>query len=121
MNPQEPEQQNNQPSVDPQPPVTPITPQLQQPVVTEAPRKSHKKLALWLIIGPTALFILAIVLSILSGLIFNGSSSDGGLFGDTSPLRTIINLFFFLSMLISIITWLPGLIIGIVLLAKQSK
>lgn len=121
MNPQEPQQQNYQPPVAPQPPVTPIAPQPPQPAVAEPPQKSHKKLALWLIIGPSALFILAILLSILSGFIFNGSASDGDLFGDTSPLKSIVNIFFFLSMLISIITWLPGLIIGIVLLAKQSK
>lgn len=127
MNPQGPEQQNYQPPTAPQPPVAPVAPQppvapqSPAPSVVEAPRKSHKKLALWLIIGPSALFIVAIGLSILSNLIFNSTSADGELFGDASPLKSIFNIFFFLSMLVSFITWLPGLIIGIVLLAKQSK
>lgn len=119
MNPQGPEQQNYQPPTVPQ---APIAPQPPVPSVVEAPRKSHKKLALWLIIGPSALFIVAIGLSILSGFLFNNSQpTDSELFTPASPVQTILNIVIFLSMAVSIITWLPGLIIGIVLLAKQSK
>lgn len=134
MNPQGPEQQSYQPPTPPeQPTVTPPQPPVppapagqpvapQAPQVVEAPGKSHKKLALWLIIGPSALFVVAIGLSLLSALFFNNAQpTDGEMFAPVSPVQTIFNLFFFLSMLVSIVTWLPGLIIGIVLLAKQSK
>jgi len=125
MNPQEPQQQNYQPPTEPQqqnqqPPadsqLTPAAaPQIQAP-------KSHKKLALWLIIGPSALFILTIVLFALSNFLFSASQpADGELFGETSPVKTIFNIVFFLGMAVSFITWLPGLVIGIVLLAKQPK
>lgn len=113
MNPQEPQQQN---------PQAPVEPQYTQPVVAEAPRKNHKKLALWLMIGPSALFVVTIVLYALSNFIFSASQPvDGELYGDTPILKTILNILFFLSGIVTIITWLPGLIIGIILLAKQSK
>lgn len=126
MNPQAPEQQNYQPpATPPVPPATsqpPVVPQAPTPTIVEAPKKSHKKLALLLIIGPTALFILAMVLYAISNFAFSSSQpTDGDLYGDVSPIKTILNIFLFLSSAVSILTWLPGLIIGIVLLAKQSK
>jgi hypothetical protein len=124
MNPQEPQQQNYQPPTEPvqqnyqQPPA----PQTIQPVVVGPPKKSHKKLALLLLIAPTTLFIFAILLMALSNLFFSVQMSEtGDLFGQTPVGKTILNILIFLFSAIAFISWLPGLVIGIVLLVKQSK
>lgn len=113
MNPQEPQKQQHPPQ--------PIDPPYVQPLVAESPKKSKKRLALILIIGPTALFIVAIILGVLSNLLFNAQMSEGDLFGQTPVGKTIFNLFTFIFSGIAVLAWLPGLIIGIILLVKQSK
>ena len=112
MNPQEPQQQNYQP---------PTGPQYVSPTTPVAPKKSRKKLALLLIIGPTALLILAIIITAFSNLLFNTQVNEGELFEQVPVGKTILNIFTFLFGAVAILTWLPGLIIGIILLAKQSK
>jgi hypothetical protein len=112
MNPQEPQQQSTQP---------PNEPQYAKTVVAEPLKKNHKKMALTLIIGPTALFIAAIVISALSNLLFSAQINEGELFGQVPVGKTILNIITFLFGAVAVLTWLPGLIIGIVLLAKQSK
>jgi hypothetical protein len=111
----DPQQQPNQPQ-------TPITPQQTtfQPAVQEMPRKSHKKLALSLLIAPTALFILSLILGIVAAQIGSAPAQDGDLFGEASPAKQILNIIALLSAGVSFLTWLPGLIIGIILLAKKK-
>jgi Na+/proline symporter len=112
MNPQEPQEPNAQ---------QPLEPSYVQPLVAESPQKSKKRLALILIIGPTSLFILAIVVSIVSNLLFNTQMSEGELFNQVPVGKTVFNIIIFLLSAVAFLTWLPGLIIGIILLAKQSK
>jgi hypothetical protein len=113
MNPQEPQEEQH--------PLQPIDPPYVEPVVAESPKKSKKRLALILIIGPTVLFVAAIIISALSNLFFSAQISESELFGQVPIGKTILNIFSFLFGAIAILTWLPGLIIGIILLTKQSK
>jgi hypothetical protein len=93
------------------------TPQPVQP----AKKSNRTKLALWLMIGPTALFIvtfmLFIIVSIVSALLVSGSTS----FGTTSAIQSAANILLYLAGGISIIAWLPAMITGIVLLATRPQ
>lgn len=115
MNPQQNEQQ---PNVE-QPQFTQPTPV--QPQAAPIQTKSHKKLALLLLIGPSALLVIGIILYTISNFIFSAvgpQPTADNLFPD-NPARTIINTLLFLVSTVSILTWLPGIIIGIILLNKK--
>ena len=78
------------------------------------------KLALWLLIAPTALFVATFLLFAIANWILNPTmwpTADGEAFAPTPIGVTIANIVLFLTGTISVITWLPGLITGIVLLA----
>lgn len=109
------------------------------------------KAALWLMIAPTALLFASFVLfavvnwvvgaagpvethtscnsissgsSLADGLEGASRDEDCSMFGDTtgtSIFRTIANIVLFLTGAVGVITWLPGLIIGIVLLATKPQ
>jgi hypothetical protein len=70
------------------------------------------KIALWLLIAPTAMIIAGLLLFALASWIL----SYNDLLGSNALTVTLNILLYFIS-LIGILTWLPGLIIGIVLLA----
>jgi ABC-type sugar transport system permease subunit len=115
---------------------------VQQPV-QPGKTSGRTKLALWLMIGPTLLIILAFVGYAILNLATSsmtepsancdtssqrpldneGSSSDApcDLFTDTSPAQSIGNILLYLVGAIAFLTWLPGLITGIVLLATRPK
>lgn len=104
MNPQD-EQNNTYTTTTP--PSAPIQPAIEQPAT---PKKRRTGLALLLLIGPSALIIFAIILAAVSNFIFGEAEN---------PIRTIINVFVFLAGTVTILAWLPGIVIGIVLLAKK--
>jgi hypothetical protein len=89
-----------------------------RPIVQTPQKKSHKKLALVLLIAPTALFILAFIFAIIAGQI-DAAPTQSDLFEKTSPAKQIFNIFSFISAIVGFISWLPGLIIGIILLVKK--
>jgi F0F1-type ATP synthase membrane subunit c/vacuolar-type H+-ATPase subunit K len=82
-------------------------------------QKKHKALGLTLVIGPTALFILAFVFAMLAGLASN-TPAEGELFAEANPIQQGLNVLVFICAGLGFLTWLPGLIIGIVLLAKKK-
>ncbi len=114
---------------------------------TETPQTTTKmstrtKAALWLLIGPTALYIVLIIAFAMVNWVFlstptttttycdTGYSVQEGIYGDgctTTPtdsvetVRAILNVILFLGGALAFISWLPGLIIGIVLLATAPK
>lgn len=106
MNPQQ-EQQNTSP----QPTETPLAPV----------KKRRTGLALLLLIGPSALIILAIIIAAVSNFIFSATAPTTGdaLFTNEHPAHTIVNVIVFLMGTVSVLSWLPGIIIGIILLAKK--
>jgi hypothetical protein len=129
----EPQQEPGQPKQQPTPPVVqPPEPSLvQTPLNTpeetvqtpfqELPKKSHKKLlGLLLLIGPSALLLLSILLYSVANLMANSQpTGTDQLFPEPTPLLVVANIFLFIVGGISVITWLPGIIIGIILLNKK--
>ena len=81
----------------------------------QAPKKSHKTLALFLLLGPTALIVVSFILYAVVNFAFSNTVLPGA----ESPVQTILNVFLFLAGTVSVLTWLPGIIIGIILLAKK--
>lgn len=101
------------------------------------------KLALSLILGPTVLFALCFILFAVTNTAGGNipseipdsctqvSIGDGGandqrdctdeLFGKTTASESTINTLIFFFAGVAILTWLPGLIAGIILLAKKPN
>lgn len=98
-----------------------------QPATTLQPtrRNSRKIAAIWLLVGPTALVVLSIAAYAIANLILNNTasidSSGTELFGQQSVAVTVTNIALFITGAIGVIAWLPGIVIGIVLLATQKK
>lgn len=109
--------------MDPTP--TPLLQPADSPASTQ--QRTHKRtvIALWLMIGPTALIVATIILYAVVNFLFGATTpaptSDAALFAEQSPLRNIVNIILFLLGATSVATWLPGMIVGIVLLATGKK
>jgi uncharacterized membrane protein len=109
--------------------------------------KSNKRKLIWglvSLIGPTALLIGAILLYALINFFYAAAepavvtgpgvdcmnnpyagvcapqSENESVFADQGPVRTIINVILFLVGALVVITWLPGIIVGIILLASRK-
>lgn len=118
--------------------------------VSVPPKKvsGRTKAALWLMIAPTALLVLTFVLyaginwvlaagvtsdpsnctpatsdySISQGLNAIPNDEDCSTVShETSIFATLVNIFLFLAGVIGVLSWLPGLVIGIVLLATKPR
>lgn len=80
------------------------------------------KAALWLLIGPTALLVAAFILFAVTNWVFGATTTQTDeLFAEPSMITTIINVVLFLAGALSVLTWLPGLIVGIILLATRPS
>lgn len=101
------------------------------------------KVALWLVLGPTILFFITIILYALVNFIFAGTATTGPtpecyaaqqsadpgtdilcndvITKEEHPVASFINVVLFAVGSISVFAWLPGLIIGAVLLIKRPK
>ena len=93
-------------------------------------QKANKLKTTWGIIclvAPTALVIVSIlayaILNFIAGSQETTQLASDSLFAETgpSPLRTIGNVLLFLVGAIAVMTWLPGIIIGIVLLSQRQR
>jgi hypothetical protein len=108
-----------------QPEAPAYQPPIEQPAaVTTVSNKKRKILGLWLLIGPTALIVSSIILFAIVNFITSSMApapTDSELFAPRSPLESVMNIIMFLVGAISILTWLPGIIIGIILLTTQKK
>lgn len=110
MNPQQPETPAYQPA---------STPAAPSPTSTN----KRKILALWLLIGPTALIIGSLLLYAVVNFILASTAptpTTNELTGPTSPVATILNVILFLVGALSVAAWLPGIIAGIVLLTTSK-
>lgn len=93
-----------------------------QPVQSATKSKKQLVWGLVCLFGPTVLIVVSILLYSIINLIFGATAtSDGDLFGDSSPAKTILNVILFIIGAFSVATWLPGIIGGIVLLATRKK
>jgi hypothetical protein len=124
----DPQQEKTQPKDEPVQPSQPTlvqtpldtpAPTPEQPI-QDQPRKAHKTLGLILLIGPSVLLFLAVLLYALSNLITASQpTATEDLFPQPTPLSTIINILLFLMGAIGVIAWLPGIIVGIILLNNK--
>lgn len=71
--------------------------------------------ALWLLIGPTALLIVTFILYAIVNLI-NGNDVNATL----DALNVAVNSLLFIAGVISVLAWVPGIVIGIVLLVTKK-
>lgn len=92
------------------------------------PNKMSRRtiLALWLLIAPTGLWIVVILGNILMNALIRagtntGLNSGGDMFASAAIGAVIGAVVLFIIGAIAFITWLPGLIIGIVLLATKPQ
>lgn len=107
-----------------------IQPALQSTPTVDTARiqKTNKLKTTWGIIclvAPTALFILSLVayfiLHFATGGGWQYAHGDSSLFADPPIVQTIGNIILFIVGAVTVITWLPGIIIGIVLLATRQR
>ena len=70
--------------------------------------------AIWLLVGPSILLFLVFFLFAISNWFFGITGTTG-----SNSFTVIINVFLWLLGVIGLIAWLPGLILGIVLLATK--
>ena len=77
--------------------------------------------ALWLLIGPSALIIVDLILYALMNWIFTATAPapSSELFAPQTGASVFVNILLFIFGLIGILAWLPGIIIGIVLLTTK--
>lgn len=95
-----------------------------QPANTPRPtqRNSRKIAAIWLLVGPTALITFSVLAYALANLIFASTVSDNAELFTQQPIAvTITNIVLFIAGAIGVIAWLPGVVIGIVLLATRKQ
>ena len=91
-------------------------------------QKKGKKLALFLILGPSlgmvgAILLYAIINFIISS--FSGGDVSGAqssdLYGDNNIFKTIANVLLFLLGAISVASFFPCLVVGIILLSRRNR
>lgn len=111
-------------------PITPQTPP--QPVAATltseqilALKKSNKLKLVWgliCLIGPTALLLITIMsYAVINFVAAQSITSDGVLFAPPSIAHTVANVVMFLIGALATLTWLPGIVIGIILLAQRQR
>ncbi len=84
---------------------------------------TRTKVALSLLLGPTVLIAVSFALFALLNLVFNPTfwpTPDTANFAATPVFITILNVILFTIGSIGIVSWLPGIIIGAVLLATKK-
>jgi hypothetical protein len=123
----DPQQQPSQQPVSPQPQQPPAAysrptlvpePQMATPPETTAPaHKKSIKMPIILMAWPTVALILVILLYALANLLA-GSPTDGDTFGETNPIKSVLNVLLFIiggsSVLLGPISFIIGLVLLIV-------
>lgn len=96
-----------------------------QPVAPVSSRKNTRRtVALWLLIGPTALIIGTLILYAVIGYLLTVGAPlqpNGLSYHDPSIFSVGANIFLFIAAIVGITTWLPGLIIGTILLVTKKE
>ncbi len=98
------------------------TPETTPTPASQEPRRYDKR-KVWAILCvtvPTALWIVTIALAAVINIVFNDVIGNEGRLESMYPLHVALNIFAFLLGTIAFLTWLPGIITGIVLLATRK-
>ena len=139
MDPSQPNDHQQQPPVAApptgQPPVT--APYAQQTVPYPAPsqptdpaararvNKLKFRWGLIALIGPTALLIITLtayaVINFALSTNTTSTMDSSTMFASTAPITTVVNIILFVVSAVVVLTWLPGIIAGIVLLATRKR
>ena len=86
---------------------------------------SNKKRRTWAFVclfGPTALIIISVLLyALMNFFLGSATTNESDLLANPPVWKTIMNVVLFLVGAITVLTWLPGIIIGIVLLATPKR
>lgn len=95
-------------------------------IPASAPAKNKRKiLALWLLIGPTALIFATLILFAIANFIFTSAypteTMTTEMFGAPTLGGMLINLMLFFIGATSVAAWLPCITIGIILLNTKQK
>ena len=83
-------------------------------------RRSNKLKLTWgliCLIAPTALIIFSIIIYAIFNFVFSSLDSASG----ASSPNAIVNILLFLVGGLAVLTWLPGIIVGIILLATRKS
>lgn len=83
---------------------------------------TQKKKLIWgliLVIAPTVLWIVSLILFAINNIVAGAISADMNSFGD-NPAYIVVNILAWFMGAIAFLSWLPGLITGIVLLATRK-
>ncbi len=101
----------------------PVQPPVSPTASVDPTRRNKQKLvwALICLIGPTALLIATVLLYAVVNLIGGASGQHASAFGQPSLAEQIVNIVLFLIGALVVLTWLPGVIIGIILLASRKR
>ena len=89
-------------------------------------RRSNKKKLVWgliCLIGPSVLLVVSLTAyAVINFMVNTNASAPAGdsLSADTNPIAVITNVMLFIVGSITVLTWLPGIIIGIILLASRK-
>lgn len=108
----------------PQTPSVTTPPPALTPEQIEQFRVSNRRKLIWgliCLIGPTVLAVVTIVAYAVMNFVFSSTVSTDGLYGTPSVGRQIGNVVMFLIGALATLTWLPGIIGGIVLLSTRRK
>lgn len=100
----------------------------QTPPLTAAPTPqldAHKrrKLLVWgliCLIVPSAALIVAVLTAAIANLVFgNGTVPGSDPSAPVNPAQLVVNVLVFFVGITALLTWLPGVILGIILLVKR--
>ncbi len=108
-------QPSHQPYIPPPPEQSSYTPEQQAAI-----RRSNKLKLTWglvCLIAPTALLILSVLIYAIFSFAFPSFDSASG----ASSPNAIVNILLFLIGGLAVLTWLPGIIVGIILLATRKS
>ncbi len=108
-----------------QQPYVPIAPEqaTYAPEQAAAIRRSNKLKLVWgliCLIAPTALIIISILVYAITGFVFSSITSASDPSYAPSPNQAV-NILLFLISAFAALTWLPGIIVGIILLATRKR
>ncbi len=89
--------------------------------MTTTKKNNRLILALCLLIGPTVLMIICFVLIAIVNLIYASTIAGSTAYGTVSPVQMVANFVLVIVVGISTLAWLPGIIVGIILLATKPQ
>ena len=100
----------------------------QAPASTQQILKANKLETIWgivCLVGPTALLVVTIlgyaILNFAFGASWGYAHGDSSLFPEPTPLHSFVNILLFLVGVVSVLTWVPGIVVGIILLSTRRR